>query len=89
MSRYHAGYEITQVEIEPSAETDLHWVRRYGGPISHAALHPGRSRFRVDGIDGLLVYTRVDRSVVVMGDPICAAEDQCRLADVCANQARG
>lgn len=76
------------MQPEPDTEKDLHWVRRYGGPIAHAALDLGRSRFRVDGIDGLLAYTRVDRSVVVLGDPICAAEDQGRLADRFANQAR-
>lgn len=76
------------MQPEPDTEKDLRRVRRYGGPIAHAALDPGRSRFRVEGIDGLLAYTRVDRSVVVLGDPICAAEDLGRLADAFANQAR-
>lgn len=69
-------------------ETDLHWVRRHGGPIAHAALDPGRCRFRVDGIDGLIAYTPVGCSAVVLGDPICAAEDQGRLAAAFADHAR-
>lgn len=71
-----------------SAETDLKRVRRFGGPISHAALDPERRLFHAEGIDGLLAYGLVGRCAVVMGDPICAAGDKPKLADAFAGHAQ-
>lgn len=69
--------------IEPiSPAVDL--VRRYGGAVSHAALDPTRSLFRVPGIDGLIGFLNVRGCAVVMGDPICAPEHQAALADAFA-----
>jgi lysylphosphatidylglycerol synthetase-like protein (DUF2156 family) len=71
-----------------ATEADLLWVRRHGGPIAHAALDPGRQLFRMDGFAGLIAYTQVGHSAVVLGDPICATKDQGRLAAAFADHAR-
>jgi lysylphosphatidylglycerol synthetase-like protein (DUF2156 family) len=71
-----------------ATKTDLYWVRRHGGPIAHAALDPERCRFRVEGIAGMIAYTQMGRSAVMLGDPICAAEHQGRLAAAFADHAR-
>ena len=65
-----------------TADTEL--VRRYGGPISHAALDPSCQRFRVPNIDGLICFLLTYRSAVVLGDPICAPEHKAALADAFA-----
>lgn len=59
-------------------------VRRYGGPVSHAALDPARSIFRAPGIDGLISFSVVRRCAVVLGDPVCAPEHKTFLADAFA-----
>ena len=69
-------------------ETDLHSVHRHGWPITHAALDPERCRFRVDGLAGLIACTQLGRCAVVLGNPICAPDDQCRLAAAFADHAR-
>lgn len=56
-------------------------VRRYGGPVSHAALDPLLSTFRVPDIDGLIGFLVVRHCAVVQGDPICAPEHKITLAD--------
>lgn len=60
-------------------------VRRYGGPVSHAALYSSRSIFRAPGIDGLIGFLIVRRCAVVMGDPVCAPEYKASLADAFAS----
>ena len=59
-------------------------VRRYGGPLSHAALDPSRSIFRAPGIDGLIGFLVLKRCAVVFGDPVCAPEHKIALADAFA-----
>jgi lysylphosphatidylglycerol synthetase-like protein (DUF2156 family) len=60
-------------------------VRRYGGPVSHAALDPSRSIFRTPGIEGLICFLVVRRCAVVLGDPVCAPEHKISLADAFAS----
>ena len=74
--------------MQSSADTDLIWVRRYGGPIAHAALHPERQVFHAEGIDGLIAHSPSGHCDVVMGDPICATVDKPQLADAFAEHAR-
>ena len=57
--------------------TDLKRVRRFGGPISHAALASEHPLFQAEGINGLRL---VGRNALVMTDPICAAGDEAKLA---------
>ncbi|MDD5034562.1 MAG: phosphatidylglycerol lysyltransferase domain-containing protein [Methylococcaceae bacterium] len=59
-------------------------VRRYGGGVSHAALDPSCSHFRVPGIEGLIGFQTIHGCAVVYGDPLCASEQQGRLADAFA-----
>lgn len=59
-------------------------VRRYGGPVSHAALDPSFSIFRATAIDGLIGFRVVRRCAVVQGDPVCAPELKTSLADAFA-----
>lgn len=61
-------------DIRPSSHIDL--VRRYGGPVSHAALNPSHRIFRTPGIDGLVGFLLAHRCAVVLGDPMCPHE-QC------------
>ncbi len=56
-------------------------VRRYGGPVSHAALDPSRSIFRAPDIEGLIGFLPTYKGAVVFGDPICAPENKAVLAD--------
>lgn len=56
-------------------------VRRYGGPVSHAALDPSHSIFRAPGIDGLIGFLVVHRCAVVLGDPICDPVHNIALAN--------
>jgi len=60
-------------------------VRQYGGVVSHAALDPSHSTFRIPDIDGLISYLPVSRCAVVQGDPICAPEHKAQLADAFAD----
>jgi lysylphosphatidylglycerol synthetase-like protein (DUF2156 family) len=53
----------------PSSDIDL--VRRYGGPVSQAALNPSHRTFRTPGIDGLVGFLLAHRCAVVLGDPMC------------------
>ena len=73
--------------MESSTDIDIDRVRRYGGPIAHAALHPERQRFHVEGIDGLIAHTLTGRCEVMLGDPICASKDKPRLVDAFAEHA--
>jgi lysylphosphatidylglycerol synthetase-like protein (DUF2156 family) len=77
--------EIINIPISSAVEL----VRRYGGPVSHAALNPSLSIFRTSGIDGLIGFQVVQRCAVVQGDPVCAPEHKTSLADAfatyCAN----
>jgi lysylphosphatidylglycerol synthetase-like protein (DUF2156 family) len=56
-------------------------VRRYGGPISHAALDPNNSIFHSTDVNGLITFRVIGRCAVVFGDPICAPENSTTLAD--------
>ncbi|MEY3879969.1 MAG: hypothetical protein RIQ94_764 [Pseudomonadota bacterium] len=57
-------------------------VRRYGGPISHAALDPNNLIFHSDDVvNGLITFRVIGRCAVVFGDPICAPENSTTLAD--------
>lgn len=56
-------------DLRPSSDIDL--VRRYGGPVSHAALNPSHRTFRTPGIDGLIGFLLAHRCAVVLGDPMC------------------
>ena len=71
-----------KINIPISSIVEL--VRRHGGPVSHAALNPSLSLFRVPGIDGLVCFQVVRRCAVVQGDPICAPEHKTSLADAFA-----
>ena len=53
----------------PSSDIDL--VRRYGGPVSQAALNPSHRTFRTPGIDGMVGFLLAHRCAVVLGDPMC------------------
>lgn len=66
-----------------SSPVDL--VRQYGGVVSHAALDPSHSTFRLPDVDGLVSYLLVCRCAVVQGDPICAPEHKAQLADAFAD----
>ena len=68
---------------------DTERVRRYGGPISHAALDPSCQLFRVPEIDGLIGFLPTYRSAVVLGDPVCAPEHKAALADAFAAHCAG
>ncbi len=59
-------------------------VRRYGQSLSHAALDPSLSHFRVPGTDGLIGFRIIQRCAVVYGDPLCAPERRYYLADAFA-----
>jgi lysylphosphatidylglycerol synthetase-like protein (DUF2156 family) len=72
--------EISNIPLSPVVEL----VRRYGGPVSHAALDPSRSIFRVPGIDGLIGFLPTYGCAVVLGDPVCAPENKSALADAFA-----
>jgi len=61
----------------PSSDIDL--VRRYGGPVSHAALNPSHRTFRTPGIDGLVGFLLAHRCAVVLGDPMCQIEQRDEL----------
>jgi lysylphosphatidylglycerol synthetase-like protein (DUF2156 family) len=74
---------MTEIFDSPHS-TVVELVRRHGGPVSHAALDPSRSIFRIPGIDGLIGFLLVGRCAVVMGDPICAPEHKASLADAFA-----
>jgi lysylphosphatidylglycerol synthetase-like protein (DUF2156 family) len=65
--------------------SDVELVRRYGGPVSHAALNPSLSLFRIPDIDGLIGFQLVQRCAVVQGDPVCASEYKSALADAFAS----
>jgi lysylphosphatidylglycerol synthetase-like protein (DUF2156 family) len=79
---------MTEIFDSPHS-TAVELVRRHGGPLSHAALDPSRSIFRIPGIDGLISFLLVRRCAVVMGDPICAPEDKAQLADAFAAYCAG
>jgi lysylphosphatidylglycerol synthetase-like protein (DUF2156 family) len=64
-------------------------VRRYGGVVSHAAMDPAHSTFRIPDIDGLISYLPVCRCAVVQGDPVCAPEHKAQLADAFAGYCAG
>ncbi|MDD2660389.1 MAG: DUF2156 domain-containing protein [Methylococcales bacterium] len=64
--------------------TAVELVRRHGGPVSHAALDPSQSIFRIPAIDGLIGFLLVRRCAVVIGDPVCAPEHKAPLADAFA-----
>ena len=64
--------------------SDIELVRRYGGPVSHAALDPSCTLFSVPGINGLIGFLPTRHSAVVLGDPICAPEHKAALADAFA-----
>jgi lysylphosphatidylglycerol synthetase-like protein (DUF2156 family) len=72
--------EIFNLPLSSSVEL----VRRYGGPVSHAALDPSRSIFRAPGIEGLICFLVVRRCAVVLGDPVCAPRHKTSLADAFA-----
>lgn len=74
---------MTEISDRPHS-TVVELVRRHGGPVSHAALDPSRSIFRIPGIDGLIGFLLVRKCAVVMGDPICAPEHKAPLADAFA-----
>ena len=80
--------EIFNRPLSPAVEL----VRRYGGPVSHAVLDPSRSIFRDPDIDGLIGFLPTYRCAVVLGDPVCAPENNAALADAfaahCANNNR-
>ncbi len=69
--------------------TTVDLVRKYGGPVSHAALDPLHSTFRTPAIDGLISFLIVHRCAIVFGDPICAPEDKPRLTDAFASYCAG
>ncbi len=71
---------MTQTFSLPSS-SEVELVRRYGGPVSHAALAPMISTFRIPDIDGLIGFLAVHRCAVVLGDPLCVPERQAQLAD--------
>jgi lysylphosphatidylglycerol synthetase-like protein (DUF2156 family) len=77
--------EIFNSSLSPVVEL----VRRYGGPVSHAALDPSRSIFRVPGIDGLIAFLPTYKGAVVLGDPVCAPENKAALADAFAAHCAG
>ncbi len=56
-------------DLRPSSNIDL--VRRYGRPVSHAALNPSHRTFQTPGIDGLVGFLLAHRCAVVLGDPMC------------------
>ena len=64
--------------------SDIELVRRYGGPVSHAALDPSCNLFSVPGIAGLIGFLPTHGSAVVLGDPICAPAHKAALADAFA-----
>jgi lysylphosphatidylglycerol synthetase-like protein (DUF2156 family) len=64
--------------------SDIELVRRYGGPVSHAALDPSCQLFSVPGIDGLISFLPTHGSAVVLGDPICAPIHKATLTDAFA-----
>jgi lysylphosphatidylglycerol synthetase-like protein (DUF2156 family) len=64
-------------------------VRQHGGVVSHAALDPSHSTFRIPDVDGLISYLPVCRCAVMQGDPICAPENKAQLADAFADYCAG
>ncbi len=71
-----------RLKLPHSSEIEL--VRHYGGPVSHAALDPSCSTFRVPGLEGLIGFRVVGGCAVALGDPICAPEQREQLADAFA-----
>lgn len=69
--------------------SDVELVRRYGGPVSHAALDPSRSIFRVPGNDGLIVFLPTRSCAIALGDPVCAPGNKAALADAFAAHCAG
>lgn len=68
-----------QIALGPASEADVDLVRRYGGPISHSALLPTCSLFRVPDIEGVLGFRVHHGYAVVLGDPLCQESHQERL----------
>ncbi|MGZ4958988.1 MAG: phosphatidylglycerol lysyltransferase domain-containing protein [Methylomonas sp.] len=59
--------------------SDIDLVRRYGGPVSHAALNPSHRTFRSPGIDGMVGFLLAQGCAVALGDPMCAPEQRDEL----------
>ncbi len=74
-------------DSRPSSDIDL--IRRYGGPVSHAALHPCYRTFRTPGIDGLVGFLLDHRCAVMLGDPICPPGRRDELATAFAQYCAG
>lgn len=74
-------------DLLPSSDIEL--VRRYGGPVSHSALHPCYRTFRTPGVDGLIGFLLDHRCAVVLGDPICQPGQHDELAAAFANYCAG
>lgn len=56
--------------VGEALESDVDLMRRFGGPISHAALLSSCQIFRVAGIEGLLGFRVHHGHAVVLGDPV-------------------
>ncbi len=72
--------ETSSLQLSSAVEL----VRRHGRSVSHAALDPSFSHFRVPGIDGLIGFRIIQGCAVVYGDPLCEPEKRCYLADAFA-----
>jgi lysylphosphatidylglycerol synthetase-like protein (DUF2156 family) len=85
--RNHETNPDTALDSQISSGIDL--IRRYGGPVSHAALHPCYRTFRTPGIDGLVGFLLDHRCAVVVGDPICPPGHRDELAAAFAKYCSG
>lgn len=71
------------VILEDAKEKDLQiaeCVRSWGGSASIALLDPSCRIFKIEGIRGIIGYRLALGCAVVFGDPLCAEEEQEKLA---------
>jgi lysylphosphatidylglycerol synthetase-like protein (DUF2156 family) len=58
----------------------MHYIQRFGHAASIGLLHPLCSFFKSDAVDGIIGYRMERNAAVVIGDPVCAAENRIVLA---------
>ncbi len=68
----------------PSVST----VKRLGNPISTLLFDSPCQLFTLPGVEGVIGYQLVKRCAIVMGDPICAAQDIFQLTHAFHNYAK-
>lgn len=71
-------------------DTIVHYLDRFGNAASIGLLHPSCKVFSDSSIDGIIGYRMEHNCAVVIGEPLCAAQDKIALAkvfyDFCKNQ---